>query len=266
MAEQTIVLATGQRERLASGGALFRTLRVLSRDKALLLGCCMCLFLVLFMTLGPFASGVDPQKTSANVLAAPSAQHLLGTDSLGRDLLARIVVGARWSLLVAVAGTVISLLVGVTLGIVAGYFGGWIEWVQMRLVDITLSVPPLLLAIAVLAAIGPSISSLILVLVFTHLPQTIRLLRAATLQTKQRAYVDSARISGVRPVLVMWEHILPNVRSVVIVQASVMVAHMLLVETILSFLGLGVQPPTPSLGFMVAEGRQWMEYYPTRHP
>lgn len=115
---------------------------------------------------------------------------------------------------------------------------------------------------AVLAAIGPSVPTLVLVLVITHLPQTIRVLRASALQVQQRAFVDSARISGVGSIQVMWTHILPNVRGMVIVQASVMVAHMLLVETILSFLGLGVQPPTPSLGFMVAEGRQWMELAP----
>jgi len=243
------------RRRLAS-------LRRLSSAPSLTLGLSMCGMLLLAILLGPFVVAHDPQAMTADVLQAPSEAHVLGTDSVGRDVLSRLLLGARASLAVAVVATTVALVIGVAMGLASAYLGGVVDWLLMRFIDIVLSVPPLLVAIAVLAAIGPSIPTLLLVLIVTHLPQTVRLLRSAALQVRQRAFVDSARISRIGRIRIMWSHILPNVRGIVIVQASIMVAHMLLVETILSFLGLGVQPPNPSLGFMVSEGRQWMELAP----
>jgi peptide/nickel transport system permease protein len=240
----------------------FALARRVASDPALLLGLSMCALLLVAVVLGPFAGTHDSQAMTPNVLQPPSDAHVLGTDSVGRDVLARLLLGARASLAVAAVATTIALAIGVAMGLASAYLGGAVDWMLMRFIDIVLSVPPLLVAIAVLAAIGPSIPTLLLVLVVTHLPQTVRLLRSAALQVRQRAFVDSARISRIGRVRIMWSHILPNVRGIVIVQASIMVAHMLLVETILSFLGLGVQPPNPSLGFMVSEGRQWMELAP----
>jgi peptide/nickel transport system permease protein len=218
--------------------------------------------ILLFVIAGPLVVPHDPQATSVDVLAAPSAAYVLGTDSVGRDVLARLVLGARSSILIALVATFMTMTLGTAIGVAAAYLGGIADAVAMRLMDVLLSIPPLLTAIAVLAAVGPSVPALLAVLVLTYTPQTVRLLRAAALQVTQRGYVDSARISGIRARHIMLLHIVPNVRGVLIVQTTITVAHLLLVETILSFLGLGVQPPTPSLGFMVAEGRQWMEIAP----
>ena len=234
----------------------------LRSDASLAIGVVMSLAIVAFMAVGGWLVGLDPQKSSPDVLVAPTAAHLLGTDSVGRDVMARLVLGARSSLLVAVLATVVTMVIGIAIGVTAAFFGRLTDWLAMRVVDIFLSIPPLLMAITILAAIGPSIPTLVTVLIVTYAPQVVRVVRAATLQIGNRPFVDSARISGVNPFRIMWVHILPNVRGTLIVQATITVAHMLLVETVLSFLGMGVQPPAPSLGFMVSEGRQWMEIAP----
>ena len=234
----------------------------LKSDASLVIGIVMCAVMLALVLFGGWAVGLDPQKTSPDVLEGPSAMHLLGTDSVGRDVLARLVLGARSSLFVAVLATVVTMVIGIAIGVTAGFFGRLTDWLAMRVVDIFLSIPPLLMAITILAAIGPSIPTLVTVLIVTYAPQVVRVVRASTLQIGNRPFVDSARISGVNPFRIMWVHILPNVRGTLIVQATITVAHMLLVETVLSFLGMGVQPPAPSLGFMVSEGRQWMEIAP----
>ena len=262
MSMQTQAIAPGGKSPPVDRPAQVSMMQRIRSDSALMLGLLLCLVLLIAVCLGPFLDTQDPQEMTAHVLQSPSPMHWLGTDSVGRDVLARLLLGARSSLAVAIAATVAALIIGVTMGIAAAYLGGWVDWALMRIIDIVLSIPPLLLAIAVLAAIGPSTPTLLLVLVMTHLPQTVRVLRVSALQVGQRAFVDSAKISRVPAVRIMLRHVLPNVRGMVIVQASIMVAHMLLLETILSFLGLGVQPPRPSLGFMVSEGRQWMELAP----
>jgi peptide/nickel transport system permease protein len=231
----------------------------LSADTALVIGICMFAAMAAFVGVGDLVIGLDPQRTSPNVLSPPSALNWLGTDSVGRDVAARLVLGARASLTVAIGAMAATMAIGILLGVSAGFLGGATDWVIMRLVDIFLSIPPLLMAITILAATGPSIPTLITVLIVTYAPQVTRVVRAATLQVGNRPFVESARISGVHAAIMMLKHVLPNVRGTLIVQATITVAHMLLIETVLSFLGMGVQPPAPSLGFMVSEGRQWME-------
>ena len=229
-------------------------------EPALRIGICMAIFLVLFVVLTPFLVRHDPFTTTPDILMPPSWEHLIGTDSVGRDLLARLVPATRSSVLIALAATCMTMLIGTAVGVCAGYWGSWIDWLQTRVVDILLSIPPLLLTITVIAALGPSVTSLIIVLTLAYVPQTVRLMRAAAAQVVQREYVSSARISGVGAFRTIIVHIIPNIRAVLIVQATVMVAQIMLIETVLSFLGFGIQPPTPSLGYMVAEGRQWMEF------
>ena len=231
-------------------------------DASLLTGIAMFLAMALLVLAGNLVVGLDPQKTSPDVLIPPSAAHWLGTDSVGRDVAARLVLGARSSLTVAVLAMAATMLLGILLGVSSGFLGGATDWIIMRVVDIFLSVPPLLMAITILAAIGPSITTLITVLIVTYTPQVIRVVRASAMQVGNRPFVESARVSGVPAPVTMAKHILPNVRGTLIVQATITVAHMLLIETALSFLGMGVQPPAPSLGFMVSEGRQWMEIAP----
>ena len=235
---------------------------MVASDTTLLVGALFCTFVVLFIVCGNLLFMHDPQASGEAVLEGPSAAHWLGTDSVGRDVAARLVLGARSSVFVAVTATVVTLIIGTLIAVASAYFGGVTDWISMRIIDILLSIPPLLTAIAVLAAVGPSIPTLLSVLIITYTPQTVRLIRSAALQVCERGYIDSARISRVGALRIMVRHIIPNVRGVLIVQATITVAHMLLVETVLSFLGMGVQPPTPSLGFMVAEGRQWMELAP----
>jgi peptide/nickel transport system permease protein len=243
----------------ARGSGLPSLLRL---DSALLVGLCMFVAMALLVVAGNLVIGLDPQKTSPEVLSPPSALHWLGTDSVGRDVAARLVLGARSSLSVAILAMLATMVLGILFGISAGFLGGVADWTIMRVVDILLSVPPLLMAITILAAIGPSIPTLVIVLIVTYTPQVIRVVRAAALQVGNRPFVESARVSGLPAPVTMVKHILPNVRGTLIVQATITVAHMLLIETALSFLGMGVQPPAPSLGFMVSEGRQWMEIAP----
>ena len=236
--------------------------RFITSDASLAIGMTMFAILVLMITAGPYLVGHDPQGMGPDVLAAPSADHWFGTDSIGRDVLARLIVGARSSLFIALVSTVGALAIGILIGVTAAYLGGMTDWIEMRIVDILLSMPPLVVAIAILAALGPSVQTLLLVLIVTYAPQCVRVVRASSLQIKQHGFVESARISGLSPLAIMWRHIVPNIRGILIVQTTVTVAHMLLVETILSFLGLGVPPPSPNIGFMLSEGRQWMELAP----
>ena len=236
-------------------GGFARAWRFLASDASLAVGTGACIAIALLLLCGGWLVGLDPQKTSPDVLAAPSLRHLLGTDSIGRDILARLVLGARSSLFVAVVATVVTMLLGTAIGVTAGFFGRFVDWFSMRVVDVFLSIPPLLVAITILAAIGPSVATLVTVLIVTYAPQVVRVVRASTLQAATRPFVDSARISGVHPFRIMCRHIVPNMRGVLIVQATITVAHMLLVETVLSFLGLGLPPPTATWGNMLAEGR-----------
>lgn len=225
-------------------------------------GLVLLAFLVLLSTVGALLYGVNPQAISRNVLVSPSLEHPLGTDSLGRDVLARVMFGMRYSLAVAFFATISATVIGVTVGIFIGYLGGAADWIGMRVVDVVLAIPALLIAVALIAALGPGLFTLTIVLVGAYLPQTIRVVRASTLQVRSRDFVNSARLSGLGVRKILVRHMLPNIRATVIVQASVTAAYVLLIESALSFLGLGLQPPTPSLGFMVTEGRARMQTSP----
>ncbi|MFN3257960.1 MAG: ABC transporter permease [Ilumatobacter sp.] len=225
-------------------------------------GVCLLLFLVLLSTVGAMLYGVNPQAISRDTLVSPSWDYPLGTDTLGRDVLARVMFGMRYSLAVAFFATIATTVIGVAIGTLIGYVGGSVDWIGMRLVDVLLAIPALLIAVALVAALGPGLLPLTIILVGAYLPQTIRVVRASTLQVRSRDFVNSARLSGLGLWKILVRHMVPNIRATVIVQASVTAAYVLLIEAALSFLGLGLQPPTPSLGFMVTEGRARMEMAP----
>ncbi len=195
-------------------------------------------------------------------LAPPSRGHPLGTDNLGRDLLARLVYGARLSALVAVISVGGAVLIGVTLGLVAGYYGRWADAVIMRVVDIFLAFPAILLALALVAVLGAGVSSVVIALVLVFWTQYARVIRAATLAEREKAYVEAARALGAGDLRVIWHHILPNVLSPVIILATLGMGAAVVAESALSFLGMGVQPPAPSWGWTLAFGTRYLRDAP----
>ncbi len=190
---------------------------------------------------------------------ASDGLHVLGTDALGRDILSRLIYGSRVSLIIGVTSVLVAGSIGVILGLVAGYTQGAVDSVLMRIGDVQLSIPFLVLALATVAVVGPSLVNLIVVLGVTGWVQYARIIRAETLSLKGREYVEAARVLGAAPHRILLRHILPNVLSSVIVVGTLQVSRMILFEASLSFLGLGVPPPTPTWGGMVADGRTYVE-------
>jgi ABC-type dipeptide/oligopeptide/nickel transport system permease subunit len=184
--------------------------------------------------------------------------HLLGTDQIGRDLLSRVIYGGRVSLVIGTAAVLISSTIGVLLGLAAGYFAGRIDWTIMTLVNVMLTFPFVLLALAVIAVLGPSLVNMIVVLGVADWPLYARVIRAETLAIREREFVLAGRALGMSHLRIVFGQILPNLVSVIVVIATLQVARVIILESFLSFLGLGVQPPTPAWGNMLGEGRVYM--------
>ena len=198
----------------------------------------------------------------AGVLATPSLSHPLGTDQIGRDVLSRIIHGASVSIQAGVVSVGLALVIGVLMGLLAGYHGGWLDEVLMRIVDALYAFPALLLALAVTAILGPGLTNAMLAIGVVFAPAFARLVRGQALSVRERDFVTAAHVVGVSPARIMLLHIWPNVTAPIIVQASLLVASAIVIEAGLSFLGLGVMPPTPSWGSMLKEGYQYMEQAP----
>jgi len=229
-------------------------------SKAWLRGGALILLLLLFAALGaPIIAPHDPLRQNlANDLVAFSADHPLGTDKLGRDILSRTLYGARISLLVGFATVAISLVIGLVIGSLAGYFGGWIDLLLMRLVDILLAFPGILLAIAFTAVLGPGLNHVVLALCLIGWTGYARLVRGEIIALREREFVQAARALGGRPRRVIFRHLLPNLLAPLAIQATFGLAAAIIAEGSLSFLGLGVEPPTPSWGSMLNDGRQFL--------
>lgn len=234
--------------------------------------------LIVFVILGLFGAWLAPydptQQDLSQALAPPfwhaggTTAHLLGTAPLGQDILSGIMVGAQVSLLVSLCAVALSGLFGVFIGLVAGYRGGWVDTVCMRVADIQLSIPFILLAIVMIGAMGPKLSNVIFVIAVTNWVTYAKVIRTETMRLRERDFVKSARVSATPTGLILLRHILPNVINSIVVIATLDIGKVIIFESGLSFLGLSVQPPTPSWGAMLADGRKYISiaYWPSMFP
>ena len=240
--------------------------RLLRREHAGVVGLVLVTALVVGALLAPWLTPYAEQGRGVPNVAAklqpPSSEHLLGTDELGRDVLARILFGGRSSLVLAVSVVALGIAIGVPLGAVAGYFGGWLDEAVMRVTDMFLAFPPLLLAIVIAAALGASFTNAIVALGLTWWPWYARLARAQAASLRRRAFVEAAEVMGVRPLTVVRRHVVPNLLGPVGVQGTLDLSAAILLGAGLSFLGLGVQPPTADWGAMVNSGRIYFLSFP----
>jgi peptide/nickel transport system permease protein len=240
-----------------------------SATRFLISGGAMLVVLALLAIAAPLVAPHDPEAVEVRrVLGAPDLQHLFGSDVLGRDVLSRVIYALRVSLLVSISAVFASLVIAVPLGLLAGYFGSWVDTTISRTVDMILVLPAMLLAITFIAILGPGSVVATLAIAVIYLPILARVMRTSTLVVTRNDYVAGSRARGASHWRVIVLHVAPNALGPVIVQASVLCAFALQLEAGLSFLGLGVQPPTPSLGGMLADGRDvlsqapWVEIFP----
>jgi peptide/nickel transport system permease protein len=248
--------------------------RMLWRDKLALIAAIFLTIIVLSAIFGPMLVG--PEATTMNLRMRNAAPFqldkdwlfFLGADTLGRSILARIMVASRNTMAVAAGAVLVSALIGTTLGLIAGFRGGWVASVIMRLADILMSFPSLLLAVVVLYVLEPRVSNVVLVLAITRVPVYLRTVRAEVLEVRERMFVLAARVMGASPWRIVWRHMLPVVVPTLITVATLDFAFIMLAESSLSFLGLGIQPPEISWGLMVADGRNylssawWLAFWP----
>ena len=250
-----------------------RLLRIIgkrfSRNRLSVIGAVTVLLLITISLLAPFIAPYDPTAIDVrHTLSPPSKTHLLGTDELGRDLLSRIIWGSRVSLKVGFVAVGIAIVIGIVIGAIAGFYGGKVDAILMRFVDIMLAFPTFFLILAVIAILEPNIFTIMAVIGITSWMDVARLVRAEFLSLKERDFVGAARAVGVSDTRLIFRHILPNALSPVFVAATFGVAGAILIESGLSFLGLGVQPPDPSWGNILTSGKDnieiawWLSLYP----
>jgi peptide/nickel transport system permease protein len=246
-----------------------RMLRLLLRRKGAVLGLLVIALFVALAVLAPFVAPYDPTaQTWTAVRKAPSAAHWFGTDDVGRDILSRVIYGARASLLAGVVAVAIAIAIGVPVGMIAGYLGGFVDALLSRMTDAMLACPFLILAIALAAFLGPSLTNAMIAIGITATPIFVRLTRGQVMAVKVEDYVEAARAVGNPPWRIALVHVLPNILPTLIVQATASMAGAIIAEAALSFLGLGQQPPAPSWGGMLNSAQRflanepWMAVWP----
>jgi peptide/nickel transport system permease protein len=238
-------------------------LRRLIRRRAALIGLAVVIFFVALALVAPLVAPYDPLATDWRwVRKPPSAQHLFGTDELGRDVLARIIWGARASLMAGLVSVSIAVAVAVPLGLVSGYLGGVVDGLLMRIIDAMLAIPFLVLAIALAAFLGPSLTNAMIAIGIVQTPVFTRLTRGQALAVKHEDYIEAARAVGNPHRRILLRHILPNILSPILVQATLAIAAAIIAEASLSFLGLGQQPPAPSWGGMLNTASHFLSQAP----
>ncbi len=238
-------------------------LKDLTSNPPVLIASILLVVLVLTAIAGPFLVTYRPDATDLDSLRQPpSKAHLLGTDSIGRDVLSRLVYGSRISLSVGIIASFLSLTIGIFFGLIAGYFGGRTDAVLSQFFDIFLAFPSLLLAIGISAVMSPGLTSAMLAITLVGWAGFARLVRGITLTLKEQTYVEASRALGARPARILYRHVLPNALPLILVAGSLRVGGFILLEAALSFLGLGVQPPTPTWGSMISLSRTYINSAP----
>jgi len=261
MANNVKTAAPKAKKRRGQWGEVWHRLK---KNNGAMLGLAIVILLVGGAIAGNFMLDYEVDVIGTNTperLQGPSAEHIFGTDELGRDIFSRVVYGARYSLTVGLVAVSIALALGVTLGAIAGYAGGWVEDAIMRFTDIFSAIPSMLMALIIVSTLGQSMLNLMIAIGLTSVPQFTRITRAAVLTTRNQEYVEAARAIGLRTPKIIIAHILPNSLSPIIVQTTLRVASAIISASSLSFLGLGIPAPDPEWGAMLAGGRKYIRDY-----
>ncbi|MCL1995599.1 MAG: ABC transporter permease [Defluviitaleaceae bacterium] len=240
-----------------------KKLKDIAKNWQIIVGATIIATFVIVALFAPLFAPMDPLEISVQRrLQPPSPYHLLGTDALGRDMLSRIIFGTRISLVVGVASTFFGAVVGVAFGVISGYYGGRTDSFIMRFVDVLLAFPGMLLALAIVAILGASTQNTIIAVSIFAVPIFARIVRGSVLAVKKLEYIDAIRAMGATDARIILRHILPNIMSPIIVQATLYVASAIVIAASLSFLGMGTQPPTPEWGTMLSDGREFLRHSP----
>lgn len=263
MSEKTVETINQPKRSSPKFEQLKTTWKRLRKNKAAVVGGVFILLFIVVSLVGPGLTAQDPNKVVVlNKLQAPSAEHWFGTDNYGRDIFTRIIHGMELTLRVGFLSVAIGGIIGVILGIVSGYYGGRIDMIIMRVMDVLLAFPGILLALAIVSVLGGSLNNVIIAVAIFSIPAFARIVRGSTLSVRKLEYIDAVKALGASDFRIIFKHILPNVMSPIIVQATLRIATAILTASGLSFLGLGAQPPTPEWGAMLSDGRAFM----TEHP
>jgi peptide/nickel transport system permease protein len=267
MVPMTVVAAAVVRQPVQApakeAGPWLRAWRRLRRRRGAMLGLAVVLLFVALAVFAPWIAPQDPVATSWGAIRkAPSAEHWLGTDEIGRDVLSRVIYGTQASLLAGVVSVSISLLLGVPIGLAAGFLGGFVDGLISRLTDAFLACPFLILAIAMAAFLGPSLTNAMIAIGVSATPIFVRLTRAQVINVKVEDYIEAARAVGNPPLRIALRHVMPNILAPLIVQATLAIAAAVIAEASLSFLGLGQQPPAPSWGSMLNTAKNYIDNAP----
>lgn len=238
-------------------------MREIFKQPKAMVGVAILLVMVIISVLAPYLAPADPTASSIMFLAPPGAENWLGTDELGRDILSRLIFGGQSSLIVGIGAAIIAAIIGIPVGLCAGYLGGRVDLVATQVIDIFIALPGLVLALIITAMVGPTLVNLVLVLGFVNWPRIARLVRGQTFALRESVFVEASKALGARADWIMLTHIWPNTMRIVAAQFSLTVAYSIFTSASLSFLGLGVPPPTPDWGAMVRAGFDYLAMNPS---
>ncbi|WGF89707.1 ABC transporter permease [Marinivivus vitaminiproducens] len=256
----TLAVKTRSRPRNGQWATLGRVLR---RRPFFAIALLVTLIFALAALFAPWLTPFDPtHQDIAFMMAPPGPVHWLGTDSFGQDLLSRTIMGARYAFLIGIGSVLIGAGGGLAVGLAAGLVGGWTEWLLMRCVDAILALPGIVMAIAFISILGQGVDKVIYAVGFALIGPFARTVRADVLQVRAQAYIEAAGLMGIKRRMIVWRHVLPNVVFPLVVQATIRISEAILVSSGLSFLGVGVVPPTPDWGLMISEGRAFVSFAP----